>query len=641
MSINEEKSHQGLLLVVLFGVAFILRIPTISSPLARDEAVTFNHYAHLDILEILFNYPDSNQHALFSILSNICLLIFGDHEVVFRLPSLVMGVLAIPLAYYAFLSLKFPQTTSFTSSLLLALYVSHITYSQEGRGYTLTVFLAICLILSSIKILENRRLWLWGGLLVASATCIVITLPSNAIFVAGAAGFCWVLRAFRKLENPGEQQNNSYCYLKCYVLSFFLITAYLLINLADLQLSAEANSRGNIQWENLWQIADFLISPWGFWFYLFFIVGFFSSLKKQIRYGFLALFLIPVVLTLVTGIVGFARIYIYFAPFVFLFVSIGFVFLYEKIKVINKNLMYAFLVSSFLWVFYQPFLVLTNYYPDRLKAGNVYIKDAIQLREFVENQPLNLLPVIMNAGVGRSVLNHYLGENLSKRMKLFVAGKNIEKIIFLCKTGIPPNKYKLHQVFNDVEVVIPKNSIKLIKSFDHSQVFEWDVELSRMPAGQINLDYENQVAGINDSFNTYAIENPRGVGHTSLLIDNLDAPSTSPTIFIVFPQIFNVELDRREGFVLNIFLKAPKHKTLFRTMMVNKDASKIPSAYLNSYLDPDHSEFYSKVSEKKWEMVVLLSSIGTGKRVLREIIETAEKKTLIDGVQSYMVKSID
>ena len=109
MSINEEKSHQGLLLVVLFGVAFILRIPTISSPLARDEAVTFNHYAHLDILEILFNYPDSNQHALFSILSNICLLIFGDHEVVFRLPSLVMGVLAIPLAYYAFLSLKFPS----------------------------------------------------------------------------------------------------------------------------------------------------------------------------------------------------------------------------------------------------------------------------------------------------------------------------------------------------------------------------------------------------------------------------------------------------------------------------------------------------------------------------------------------------
>ena len=76
-------------------------------------------------------------------------------------------------------------------------------------------------------------------------------------------------------------------------------------------------------------------------------------------------------------------------------------------------------------------------------------------------------------------------------------------------------------------------------------------------------------------------------------------------------------------------------------MMVNKDASKIPSAYLNSYLDPDHSEFYSKVSEKKWEMVVLLSSIGTGKKVLREIIETAEKKTLIDGVQSYMVKSID
>ena len=194
-------NQQNFLLWALFIGGMIPRLHTIGSPLAGDEAVTFNHYAHLNFSEILFNYPDSNQHALFSILSNICLLVFGDHEVAFRLPSLLAGALAIPLNFYTCRSLEISQSISILSALLLALYVPHIAYSQEGRGYALTVFLALCLICCSIHILGNQRLWLWRILLVVSATSMVITLPSNVFFVAGAAGFCWILRKFMKSEN--------------------------------------------------------------------------------------------------------------------------------------------------------------------------------------------------------------------------------------------------------------------------------------------------------------------------------------------------------------------------------------------------------------------------------------------------------
>jgi hypothetical protein len=637
MLINEIKNHQGKLLATLFGVALLPRILTISSPLARDEAITFNNYARLDFLEILNNYPDSNQHALFSILSNISMMIFGEYEIVFRLPSLVAGVLSVPLSYYAFRAIKISEIQAFISSLLLALYVPLITYSQEGRGYALTVFLAICLILSSVKILQSNNIWRWGSLLIGSATCMVITLPSNAVFLAGAAGFCWTFRYFRGLENSVEKQNNSYAFLICYILAFFLVSAYLLINLEDLKISAKANLTLSAGWESLLDISGFLVTPWGFGLYAFFIIGLLSINEKSIKYGFTALFLIPISLTLITGIVGFARVYIYFSPFIFMFASIGFCSVLGLIYDFNKSGMYLALSLSLFWLFYAPIQVLANYYPDRFKVGNGYMQDAIELRDYVSNLPLNNLPIIMNAATGRSILIHYLGENIGSRTKLFVAGKKIEKIIFLSKVGIPPHKFRMHQVFDDAEVAIPENTIKLIKTFGSFQIYEWDVELSRLALGAVDLDYESKLAGLDNLTKTFAIDSPRALGQTSLLIEK---PS-STTTYIVFPNIYNVDLYGKEGFIINLFLKAPLHKTSFRTMMESENASRFPSAYINPYLSLSDSTYMSKVSDEKWdwEIVALLSSIGKDSLRIRELIETAERKTMVDGLQSYIIRS--
>ncbi len=621
------KNH--ILLVLLFLGSLILRLPTISAPLARDEAISFNRYGHLSFLEILFNYPDSNQHAFFSILSNACLIVFGDHEIAFRLPSLIAGVLAVPLTYCVCRSLGFSLTSSFASSFLLALYVPHIAYSQEGRGYALSVFLGILLILSSIHILRSQLLWLWGVVLVLSATGMVITLPSNAIFVAGAFGFCLILRILKKTEGSKEKGIDSY-YWAFYVLSFFLILGYLLINSNDIQVSAEANLRGGIQTSFL-GIAEFLVAPWGLWLYLFFIFGFFSNLGKQTRYGFIAIFLLPALVTMVSGVVGFARIYIYLAPFVFMIAAVGFARLYEKSKAIGGIPRLFVLILSIIFFSYQPALTLAEYYPNRLKVGNGYLKDAIKVHEFIQDKPLNLLPVIMNAARETSVLNHYFAKTLKTRMSLFVAGKKIDRILFLCQKGVPPNKYKLLQLFNGVDVTIPEQSVKLIKSFGSFQVFEWVAELSSISSRKNNRDYEKQIATNNIGVvETHTIKNPRAVGQTSLLIKN----SALSPISLAFPRKINIDMHDKDGFVLNLFLKSPNQRVFFRTVKIANDGSTFPTAYLN----PIYGDFKVGLVDKRWEMVFLLSPIGKGKMMLQDTIQTDEKTAIIDGIQSYIIK---
>jgi hypothetical protein len=121
------------------------------------------------------------------------------------------------------------------------------------------------------------------------------------------------------------------------------------------------------------------------------------------------------------------------------------------------------------------------------------------------------------------------------------------------------------------------------------------------------------------------------------LIINPVLPPVSPNISIVFPTIYQINLEDQEGFILSLFIKASRHKTLFRPMLVSKKPVKIPSAYLNPSLNRNQSDFENRGDDGRWEMVVLLSKIGRGPKLVREIIDTHEVKTLIDGVQSYVI----
>ena len=105
------------------------------------------------------------------------------------------------------------------------------------------------------------------------------------------------------------------------------------------------------------------------------------------------------------------------------------------------------------------------------------------------------------------------------------------------------------------------------------------------------------------------------------------------------PLILNIDLGDSEGFALNMYLKKPAEKVIFRPEVLGEGDLKIPSSYLNPYLSRSHSFYGSNSDDKNWEMVIFLTSLGTGNKILQESIETLEKETIIDGIQSYIIKS--
>ena len=72
--------------LVLLSIA--LRLPTLGSPLIEDEAISFNRYIDVPWKDLVFYYHDTNQHTLFLLLSKFSIWMFGESEIIFRLPSL-------------------------------------------------------------------------------------------------------------------------------------------------------------------------------------------------------------------------------------------------------------------------------------------------------------------------------------------------------------------------------------------------------------------------------------------------------------------------------------------------------------------------------------------------------------------------
>ena len=176
-------------LFILSLLAFLLRFPGITSILSGDEIPNFSWYSFIPWGELIFSYSDPNQHTLFIVFARLSMALFGESEMIFRLPVLITGVLAVPLTFkVAFILLK-SYSTSLLSSLLFCFAFYPIYYSQHGRSYSLTIFLALALIYLVMKLyqLQETRVWTW--LFPILALAIILAAPSNTYFFNGFANF--------------------------------------------------------------------------------------------------------------------------------------------------------------------------------------------------------------------------------------------------------------------------------------------------------------------------------------------------------------------------------------------------------------------------------------------------------------------
>src|SRR4030042_5800857 len=154
---SQSKRKEILIILLCLIIGFALRVYTLDQKsLWIDEIHTFNDSR--DGLEGQLKYykenPTNLHPPLFYILTHL-FYPFTKPERDLRIIPLIFGTLSIPMIY--FLSRSFSPTIALPCTLSLTFMVYHIYFSQDGRMYSLIMFLGMVGIYFFVKHLETPK----------------------------------------------------------------------------------------------------------------------------------------------------------------------------------------------------------------------------------------------------------------------------------------------------------------------------------------------------------------------------------------------------------------------------------------------------------------------------------------------------
>ncbi len=175
-SIYEPESgflKNNSLLFLIFLLGLFLRIYNLGTEsIWFDEAVSVMASKLGFFEQIRWSLASSdNNPPLYYAFLRVWVLLFGDSEFAVRLPSAIFGSFSILLIYIVG-ALLFNKKTALLSALILAVSVFHIKFSQEGRVYTLSAFLALLSYYFFLKSAAERTGTYSAGYVVSSALLI-------------------------------------------------------------------------------------------------------------------------------------------------------------------------------------------------------------------------------------------------------------------------------------------------------------------------------------------------------------------------------------------------------------------------------------------------------------------------------------
>ncbi|TYC51735.1 hypothetical protein FMN50_20945 [Rhodobacterales bacterium] len=184
-----DRTAQLLLLVIL-AVAAALRIHDLDrTSLWYDEAVSWSQstgsFGQLLSSVAADNYPPLHNIILWSTMPLI-----GDSEFALRLPSALLGVMAVGLIYLGGKMMQ-GRAAALTAAALLALSPFHVWYSTEARMYALLAACGLAFLVSTLKVLRSPRpawviaLSLSGALFLYSHVYALLAFASVGCVCAG------------------------------------------------------------------------------------------------------------------------------------------------------------------------------------------------------------------------------------------------------------------------------------------------------------------------------------------------------------------------------------------------------------------------------------------------------------------------
>jgi len=616
--------------LVIFSLA--LRVPTLGSPLIEDEAISFNRYIDVPWKDLILHYHDTNQHTLFLLLSKFCIWIFGDNEIFFRLPSLLVGVLSIPLTYRLGLLIKIPRSSAIISALLMGLSWPHLKYSLEGRGYALTIFLVLLATYSTVQLLNNSR-WVWGSILIGSGFAMMMVLPSNLFYFCGLGIFIAIAGYLESKEIKFSIKSISKVSTS-FLITFAITGIYFLTVYEGLKLGKQFNSQP-LTAAQIGNITELLVAPWGFWMYLFFALGFWRLRLAKERALLLSVFLVPIALTLITGAVGFARTYLYWLPFVLLLSAYGMTEFFSWMIKRVQSLAYGLGIGFIFLLIFFPIKKISKHYEDRkngslVVAGpNVTLSEASQMAVWVERSiSKDNLVVISTGGPESSVLNRYMNKNVLARMTHFALGGELKKVFFIAHRDMPPDKYPFVPIAQERKLKLPASRLNKIHSLGNLEVYELNLKAERFIPPVFDLDYEGKMGNFNiPHVNIRQVERPRAVGARSLLIENQSGHSMD----IISPIVKGVDVLKDHAYLLYIFIKQPHRKV---AVYLGEQENWPPTL---GKLNPRLGRFRVGSGRDTWQVKYNLSHLSKGRHYFQERIGIQKGTNYIDGLQAYLL----
>ncbi len=168
--------------VALVGVAFAVRFQNLTyHSFWFDEAMSV-HWARSGIsriIQVSMNLVEDRLPPLYYLLLHGWRLVFGDSEVAFRFPSVLLGVLLVSVIY-RLVQVLLGSHIALLSGALAALNPFLVWYSQEARMYALAALIATCAtwgFVSAVRASQaGRTIFLqW----MAYAACVLVGLYTH------------------------------------------------------------------------------------------------------------------------------------------------------------------------------------------------------------------------------------------------------------------------------------------------------------------------------------------------------------------------------------------------------------------------------------------------------------------------------
>ncbi|MDR3474921.1 MAG: glycosyltransferase family 39 protein [Devosia sp.] len=168
-----------LLVLLLSGLALLLRLNGLGSQSLWWDEVSSWQQARLDWNGLLAATAADNYPPLHNLLLHLSMLALGDSAFALRLPSALLGALAIPALYWTG-SLIAGRPAALIAAGLLSVSSFHLWYSQEARMYALFCLATLLFAGSALQFARRGGLG-WGTASVLAGTALFYSHPYGAL----------------------------------------------------------------------------------------------------------------------------------------------------------------------------------------------------------------------------------------------------------------------------------------------------------------------------------------------------------------------------------------------------------------------------------------------------------------------------